>query len=92
MDHFLMECADDPLTVNPCCCMFVLKIGVKGSALLVVLPLILCDMSSLVLNLGNKKIPFLMGLITYLAVVEIKKAVVFGLLFLVSLMPSANHD
>ena len=30
--------ADDSLMVNPCCCVFVLKIGVKGWDLLVVFP------------------------------------------------------
>ena len=38
MNHFLMVYADDPLKVNPCCKIFILKIGVKGWALLVVLP------------------------------------------------------
>ena len=37
-DHFFMVHANDPLTVKPCCCMFILKIGAKGWALLVVLP------------------------------------------------------
>ena len=38
VDHFLMVYSDDPLTLNPCCCIFILKIDVKGWARLVVLP------------------------------------------------------
>ena len=37
MDHFLMVHIDDPLTVNPYYCVFILKIGIKGWDLLVVL-------------------------------------------------------
>ena len=37
-DRFLMAYSDDSLTMNPCCKLFILKIVVKGWALLVVLP------------------------------------------------------
>ena len=38
-----MVYADDPLTVNPCGCMFILKIIDKGWVMLIVLPLFFCS-------------------------------------------------
>ena len=68
---------DDPLTVNPCCCIFILKMGVKGWALLDVLHCFSPTCTIVFQILGTPNLPFLVGLIVCLAVVKIKMAMVF---------------
>ena len=51
-NHFLMAHTNDHLTVNPCYCVFVLKIGDKGWVILIVLPWRWANKSSYRLKIG----------------------------------------